>query len=149
MKILVFTEGTATQHATEERFTDVASFVPTDGTVEKLTKWWEQGAQICYLTSRRSGADLHAVRATLRRCGFPPGDLLWRRQGEDYVDVVGRARPDIFIEDDCRSIGTDEVTTPRLKAEWGIKGIIVPEFGGLAHLPDDHGELVRMAWRGV
>jgi hypothetical protein len=149
MKILVFTEGTATQHPTEEQFSDVPSFVPTDGTVEKITMWWEQGAQICYLTSRRSSEDLQAVRTTLRRFGFPPGDLFFRREDEDYVAVVARAGPDILIEDDCKSIGWEEVTTPKLKAEWGIEGLIVPEFGGLAHLPDDHGELVRMAWRGT
>ncbi len=142
MRILVFTEGTATRHPSQERFSDVATFIPTDGAVEKLARWHEQGAEICYLTSRRWNEDHHAVEATLRRFGFPPGELHYRREGEEYVDVAGRVRPDVLIEDDCFSIGWDEVTTPKLKADWGIKGIVVPEFGGLAHLPDDHGDLL-------
>lgn len=145
MKILVFTEGTATKHSSQEQFFDVASFVPTEGTVEKLIKWRGQGAEICYLTSQRWNDNPQAVETTLRRFNFPAGELYYRREGEDYVDVVGRVRPDVLIEDDCKSIGWEEVITPKLKAEWGIKGIIAPEFGGLAHLPDGHQELLRMA----
>jgi hypothetical protein len=33
------------------------------------------------------------------------------------------------------------VITPKLKPEWNIHGIVVPEFGGLAHLPDDPEQL--------
>ncbi len=145
MRILVFTEGTATRHPTPEQFSDVASFVPTDGAVEKLVGWREQGAEICYLTSRRRHEEHRAVEATLRRFGFPPGKLHYRREGEEYVDVAGRVRPDVLIEDDCSSIGWDEVITPKLETEWGIKGIVVPEFGGLAHLPDDHRDLLGPA----
>lgn len=149
MKILVFTEGTATQHPSDEQFFDVPSFIPTDGAVEKLTRWREQGAQICYLTSQGWSEEPQAVKATLRAFGFPPGELFFRRQDEDYVDVVARVRPDILIEDDCRSIGWEEVITPKLRTEWGTRGIIVAEFGGLAHLPDDHRELVRLASPGA
>ncbi|MDP2949766.1 MAG: hypothetical protein Q8P22_09555 [Chloroflexota bacterium] len=145
MKILVFTEGTATKHPSQEHFFDVASFVPTEGTVEKLTMWRAQGAEISYLTSQRWNDNPQAVEATLRRFNFPAGELYYRREGEDYVDVVRRVCPEVLIEDDCRSIGWEEVITPKLKAEWGIKGIIVQEFGGLAQLPDGHQELLRMA----
>ena len=145
MKVLVFTEGTATGPPSQEQFFDVPSFVPTEGTVEKLTGWHEQGTEICYLTSRRWNGSPQTVEAALRRFDFPAGELYYRREGEDYVDVVRRVQPDVLIEDDCRSIGWDEVITPKLRAEWGIKGIIVPENGGLAHLPDDHRELLSMA----
>jgi hypothetical protein len=145
MKILVFTEGTATRHPSEERRFDVASFVPTEGAVDKVTKWREQGAEICYLTSRRWNGSPETVEATLRRFKFPLGELYYRREGEDYVDVVRQVGPDALVEDDCQSIGWDEVITPKLKAGWGIKGIVIPENRGLAHLPDDHRELLRMA----
>lgn len=144
MKILVFTEGTATKHPSQELFSDVPSFVPTEGAVEKLAKWWEQGAEICYLTSERWDENPQAVQDTLRRFNFPPGELHYRHQDEEYVDVVRRVRPDALIEDDCQSIGRQEVITPKLKPDWGIKGVVVPEFGGLAHLPDEHRELVGM-----
>ena len=57
------------------------------------------------------------------------------------LDVVARVRPDILVEDDCRSIGWQEVITSKLKPEWNIHGIVVPENGGLAHLPDDPEQL--------
>ncbi|MBI2913697.1 MAG: hypothetical protein HYY03_07230 [Chloroflexi bacterium] len=146
MKIMLFTEGTATDAPSREQRKDYASYVPTESAVEKLTKWQRQGAEICYLTSRpwSESENLNAVQATLRRFNFPAGELYYRQQGEEYVDVVARVRPDVLIEDDCKSIGWDEVITPKLRTEWGIKGIIVPEFGGLAHLPNDHQELLSL-----
>ena len=146
MKIMVFTEGTATDAPSPEQRRDYASYVPTEGAVDKLSRWQRQGAEICYLTSCRwnENESLEAVRATLRRFNFPAGELCCRQEGEEYVDVVARVLPDVLIEDDCESIGWDEVITPKLRAEWGIKGIVVPEFGGLAHLPDDHQELLSL-----
>jgi len=146
MKIMVFTEGTATDAPSREQRRDYASYVPTEGAVDKLTKWQLQGVEICYLTSRRWNEDenLEAVQATLRRFNFPAGELYYRQEGEEYVDVVARVRPDVLIEDDCKSIGWDEVITPKLKTEWDIKGIVVPEFGGLAYLPDDCQGLLRL-----
>jgi hypothetical protein len=146
MKIMVFTEGTATDAPSREQRGDYTSYASTEGAVDKLTKWQRQGAEICYLTSRRwnENENLEAVRATLRRFNFPAGELYYRRRGEEYVDVVARVLPDVLIEDDCKSIGWDEVITPKLRAEWGIRGIVVPEFGGLAHLPGDHHELLSL-----
>ena len=141
MKILVFTEGTATMHPSPEKVLDVPSFIPTKGAVEKLRSWKERGAEICYLTSQRWDQDPQAVESSLRRFHFPSGNLHYRQEGEEYVDVVRRANADILIEDDCRSIGRQEVITPKLKPEWNIHGIVVPEFGGLAHLPDDPEQL--------
>ena len=146
MKILVFTEGTATRHPSQELFFDIPSFVPTEAAVHKITKWRQQGAEICYLTSQRAEEKVRAVEATLRRFSFPAGHLHFRREGESYVDAVRRVAPDLLIEDDCKSIGWDEVITPRLKPEGGVKGIVVPEFEGLAHLPDNHHRLLAMTW---
>jgi hypothetical protein len=52
--------------------------------------------------------------------------------------------PDVLIEDDCESIGGAAETTdcqirPDLRAR--IRSIIVPEFGGIDHLPDSLDEL--------
>ncbi len=124
-------------HRSQEKFFDVPSFIPTKGSVEKPRSWQERGADICYLTSKRWNENPQAVEATLRRFHFPAGELYYREQGEEYADVVRRVQPDVLIEDDCRSIGWQEVITPKLKAEWNVHGIVVPEFGGLAHLPDD------------
>ncbi|MFH0780318.1 MAG: hypothetical protein V1928_05745, partial [Parcubacteria group bacterium] len=43
---------------------------------------------------------------------------------------------DILIEDDCQSIGAEEIIAPKLDTELKIHSIIVPEFGGIDQLPD-------------
>jgi hypothetical protein len=54
----------------------------------------------------------------------------------------GATRP--LIEDDCKSIGADEVAhrqlRPALRAR--TRSIVVPEFGGVDHLPDSLDALV-------
>jgi hypothetical protein len=54
-------------------------------------------------------------------------------------------RPDVVVEDDCESIGAEQMAhrqlSPELRAR--IVNVVVPEFGGLAHLPDDPQELLR------
>jgi hypothetical protein len=48
--------------------------------------------------------------------------------------------PDVLIEDDCESIGGEsEMTYPQLTPalKQRIRSIVVPEFGGIDHLPDE------------
>jgi hypothetical protein len=100
----------------------------------------ESGATILYLTSRRTPEEVQIIRNVLEKHSFPMGELLFREAGEEYKDVAERALPDIIVEDDCESIGGEEEMTyprvrPALKAR--IKSIVVKEFGGIDHLPDD------------
>ena len=71
--------------------------------------------------------------------------MLARRPGESYGDVAGREAPDVLIEDDCESIGAAQVTYPQIPpaVRGRIKSIIIPEFGGIYHLPDDPQALLR------
>ena len=155
MRLLVFLHGTTLMHpgaagrSREERVAqvragadpalhDYASYVPVEGVVAKLRRWQEQGADITYLSSHRSAADVAKDALVLEKHGFPPGRILAREPGESYGDVVERERPDVLIEDDCESIGAGEITYPQLRPALRalIKSIVVPEFGGLDHLPD-------------
>lgn len=48
--------------------------------------------------------------------------------------------PDVLIEDDCESIGGEkEMVYPHIKPELRtkIKSIVVEEFEGIDHLPDE------------
>ncbi len=68
-----------------------------------------------YLTSRRKPDVLEQVRATLVQFGFPSGQLVFCKEGEEYKDVAERVMPDVIVEDDCESIGGEiEMTYPRL-----------------------------------
>jgi len=158
MKILVFTEGTIFTHASwiglsrEEivkrvKTGDVPGYagtMPIGNAVEKLRAWQRQGALISYLTSRRDPEEVEQVRRVLQQYDLPQGELLFRRPGEEYGDAAERGMPDILIEDDCESIGGEvEMTYPHIRPELkaGIRSIVVKEFGGIDHLPDDISEL--------
>jgi len=62
--------------------------------------------------------------------------LHYRERGEEYKDVVAGVKPDILIEDNCESIGAEEIIAPKLDPALKITCIIIPEFGGIDHLPD-------------
>jgi hypothetical protein len=160
MKILVFLHGTAIMHSSavgrtrEERVKqvldhdksvyDFASYVPLDNTVRKLQAWQQQGAEIIYLSSHKRLGDVDIDKAVLQNHAFPEGQVFFRQSGEQYHDIAEKILPDILIEDDCESIGGEkEMTYPMIKPDLKAKtkSIVVKEFGGLDHLPDDISEL--------
>jgi hypothetical protein len=155
VKILVFTEGTIIMHRGgvghsreevvrqveegEKTIHDWISYVPVGDAVTKLETWKNQGAEILYLTSRTAADEVASIKSILRKYKFP-GRLLSCREGEQYNDVAERVIPDIFVEDDCESIGgAGEMTISHVDPEIRkrIKSISVKEFGGIDHLPDD------------
>jgi hypothetical protein len=165
MKLLVFLHGTAIMHPAAagrprvERVQQVrhressvrafAAYIPAEEVVEKLRRWREQGAEISYLSSHRAAVDVAADESVLSRHGFPPGRVLFRENGETYGDVVARESPDVLIEDDCESIGAAELAYAQIgsDARERVTSIVVPEFGGFAHLPDQLDRLAALASR--
>jgi hypothetical protein len=155
MRLLVFLHGTVLMHAggvgviRAERVAQVrakhptvgeyAAYVPVGEAVAKLRRWQDAGAVVDYLSSHRNPSDVALDALVLRTHGFPAGQVLARRQGESYGDIAGREAPDVLVEDDCESIGADQVTYPQIPpaSRARIKSIIIPEFGGIDHLPDD------------
>ncbi len=159
--ILVFTEGTVIVHPSgvglpreeivsqvrsgeDASLTDFAHYVAIGEAPGKLRAWRRAGATIGYLTSRRTEEEVGAVRRSLRANRFPRGRLVFRLGAESYAEAAARVRPDILVEDDCESIGGEpEMTYPHLPARLRrqIRSVVVKEFGGIDHLPDDPGEL--------
>lgn len=161
MKILIFTEGTILQHknATGESRTEIvqqvkdnektvhdfSTYIPIRNAVEKIKNWQKQGAEIYYLTSRKTKTELISIRDVLKRNNFPNiENLFFRKNNERYNDIAERITPDVLIEDDCESIGDEKEMTytnikPELKSK--IKLISVKEFGGIDHLPDSINDL--------
>ncbi len=161
MKIMVFLEGTATAHklsvghSREEVVKQArhkvvtpgyfAEFIPIGDAIKKITSWKNQGAEILYLTSRRKSDQIDDVRQVLKKYNFPEGKFLFRQEGEEYKDVAERMVPDVLVEDDCESLGgVDELTITHVKPEIKrrIKSIVIKEFAGIDHLPDDISELM-------
>ena len=119
---------------------DYSNYIPEGNAVQKLIKWKDQGANIHYLSSRRTKKELDAIRQVLKKYGFPDHqNLIFRQQGEGYKDVVEREVPNVLVEDNCESIGGEaEMTYPNLQSELKqkIKSVVVKEFAGVDDLPD-------------
>lgn len=163
MKLVVFLHGTAIMHPAaagsvraervrqvrdrEPSVREFAAYVPAEQVVEKLHGWRAQGAEIAYLSSHRTGADVTADETVLERHHFPRGRVLFRGTGESYGDVVARERPDVLIEDDCESIGVTELAYGQISEDVRrrVRSIVVPEFGGFSHLPDSLEALAALA----
>jgi len=164
MKLLIFTEGTLIMHpsakgysredivkqvknGTDSSIYNWRTYVPIGNSVEKLQKWKSQDAKIQYLTSRTKPSEVEDIRSVLKKYGFPEGRLLFRQKSEEYENIAEKAMPDVLIEDDCESIGGIEKMTythikPDLKKK--IKSVIVKEFEGIDHLPDDLEDLTLL-----
>jgi TDG/mug DNA glycosylase family protein len=161
MRIGVFLHGTAIMHAAaatverEERVRqvrdrdaivrDFASYVPTPGTAAKLAAWQRHGVSITYLSSHRTMDDLSADESVIRGHGFPSGPLHGRQPGEDYGSLVARLGLDVLVEDDCESIGgAAQTCAAQLSAgtAQATRCLVLPEFAGLAGLPDDPAQLL-------
>jgi hypothetical protein len=158
----VFTHGTIIMHAagagrpreevvrqvrdgTAPSLRDFAGYIPVGHAPEKVRQWAVQGAEIVYLTPHRVAEDVEADRKALHRHGFPLGQILFRAEGADYAETVRRARPDVLVEDDCESIGgSREMVSPHLdpNERARIRVFVVPEFGGIDHLPGSVRELM-------
>lgn len=123
------------------------AYVPIGNAVKKLQSWKNGGAEILYLTSRRTSEEIENIKKVLEKYNFPDGQLLFRRKDEEYKDVAERIIPDVLIEDDCESIGgVDEMVITHVKPEIKkkITSIIVEEFQGIDHLPDKMSTLIKI-----
>jgi hypothetical protein len=164
MKILVFLHGTTIMHKDakgltreeivkqvmegDESIHDYALYIPVGNAVKKLQEWKGQGAKICYLSSHKNARDVEKDNFVLKKHAFPDGQIFYRRNKEEYKDVVERIRPlpDVIVEDDCESIGGKaEMVYPNLKPELKnkIKSIVVKEFEGIDYIPDKISELMK------
>lgn len=117
--------------------------MPTDAAVEKALSWQRHGADLCYLSSHRTAADVDLDRGVLTVHGFPSGLMFFREPGKSYADVACRTGANVVVEDDCEGIGGSAqmialALGPRAEQ---LHCVVVPEFGGLGHLPDDPDEL--------
>jgi hypothetical protein len=161
MKIMVFTHGTIVMQGAgvgvsrevrvcqsldrRPSIFDLANYAPVDHAVPKLWSWHNRSAELCYLGPSRKPENMAKNEQMLRRLNFPPGMLYHRGPDQSYAQVVERVAPDVYVEDDCESIGGEvEIAVPYLSAaaRARIKTIVVPEFGGIDFLPDDPQQLL-------
>jgi len=134
---MIFVEGTILKPKSWLSLYKHNAYVPIGNSVKIIEMWEKQGANIIYCTSRRRmQADNIAV--LLKRFGFSGAFLTVRDFGEKYKDIVEILKPNILIEDDCKSIGGAWqmcITKVKPEIKKNIVSIIVPEFKGIDNLP--------------
>ena len=132
----------------EQSVREFSEYVPVGNSASKLQSWITQGAEVLYLSSHRKTENVEKDKLVLRKYQFPEGEIYFRQSQESYSDVVEKIMPDILIEDDCESIGGEkEMTYPHTSSikPNSIRHIVVKEFEGIDHLPDDLDSLVSYA----
>jgi hypothetical protein len=153
MKLLIFLQGTILMHRSglgrtrEERVQQVmraeasifdwVSYVPIGHAPAKMREWSRQGASIAYLSSRRTVEDIRLDAEVLKAHGFPAG-VVFFRWGD--AEIAERIRPDLLIENDGESVrGRREPIYANIHPQFRarMKSIVVKEFGGIDHLPDE------------
>jgi len=138
---IAFESNTPAPKALSGSVYDLENYIPVGNAVGKLKAWKEQGAEIIYLTSRRIKSEVEIIKNVLNKYRFSDSqNIYFRRQGEDYKGVAEKIIPNILIEDDCESIGGEkEMVYPHMENEFKskIKSIVIKEFEGIDHLPND------------
>ena len=143
LTIMVFLEGTVLKPKSWFTLYKYKSYMPIGNAVEIINSWEQQGANIIYCTSRKR-KQAEEIANILKKYGFTGSFMAEREAKEGYKDIVEMIRPDILIEDDCRSIGGAWqmcITYVKPEIKQSIKSIVIPEFKGIDHLSKDINQL--------
>uniref|UniRef100_UPI004057A7C3 hypothetical protein n=1 Tax=Agathobacter sp. TaxID=2021311 RepID=UPI004057A7C3 len=133
MKIVVFIEGTTFKTRFPMFLFTKYGYKPIGNAVDIVNTWKKEGHDI-YLCSYVRKRRYNFVKRIIDFYGMKYTEILCREKGEQYSEIVERIKPDILIEDDCKSIGGQKewcITNVREEIKAGIYSIIVPEFKGI------------------
>lgn len=137
--IVLFVEGTIIKPKSWVSLYNHKAYIPIGNAVNIIKAWENQGANIVYCTSRKKN-QANDIAALLNKYGFVGSYVVSRDSKESYANIVEILRPNILIEDDCKSIGGAWqmcITNVRKEIKDTIVSIVVPEFKGIDDLPDD------------
>lgn len=137
--IMIFLEGTVLKPKSWiERFR-YSTYRPIGNCVEIIKEWQRQGAEIVYCSSQRKNKS-QEVAKLLIKYDFVGTKLYYRRKREKYRFMVEKIKPNILIEDNCKSIGGSWqmcITRVNPQIRKNIVSIVVNEFKGIDNLPLD------------
>ena len=104
----------------------------------KLHRSQDGGAQIDYVSSHRHPDCVALDAFVLRMHGSRWAGRLRARLARVMATWPGARRPTSSSKTTARALGADQITYPQIPPDVRarIKSIVVPEFGGLDHLPD-------------
>lgn len=133
MKIMIFVEGTTFYTKPLLFLFTKYGYRPIGNAVKIVNALYENGHAI-YLCSYVRKKRHNFIKAVIDFYGMKYTEIFCRDSGEEYSDIVEHLRPDMLIEDDCRSIGGQKaccITNVKQEVKVNIQSIIVPEFGGI------------------
>lgn len=133
MKIMVFIEGTTFKTRFPMFLFTKYGYKPIGNAVEIVNAWQKEG-HVIYLCSYVRKRRYNFIKQIIDFYGMKYIEILCREKGEQYSEIVERIKPDILIEDDCKSIGGQKewcITNVKEEIKAGIRSIIVPEFKGI------------------
>lgn len=135
--IMIFAEGTILKPKSFFSMYNHKTYIPIGNAVGIIKRWQQQDMNIVYCTSRK-GKQAEEIAALLLNYGFVGSRLYYRDKGEKYKAIIEAIRPDVLIEDDCKSIGGSwqmciTYVTPEIKRQ--MKSLVVQEFKGIDSLP--------------
>ena len=137
MKIMIFAEGTILKPKSWFSLYNHRTYIPIGNAVSIIEAWHQQDVEILYFTSRR-GKQAKEIAQLLKEYGFAGSKLYFREKKQAYKDIVESVKPNILIEDDCRSIGGSwQMCISHIKPSMMefIHSIVVKEFRGIDQLP--------------
>lgn len=132
-RIMIFVEGTTFYTKFPMFLFSKYGYKPIGNAVEIVNGWQKQGYEI-YLCSYVRKGRYRFIKQIIDFYGMKYTEILCREKGEQYNEIVERIRPNILIEDDCKSIGGQKewcITNVRKELKEEILSIIVPEFKGI------------------
>lgn len=132
-RIMIFIEGTTFYTKFPIFLFSKYGYEPIGRAIEIVNGWQKQGYEI-YLCSYVCKRRYKYIKRIMDFYGMKYTEILCREKGERYSEIVERIKPDILIEDDCKSIGGQKewcITNIREEIKAGIHLIIVPEYKGI------------------
>ncbi len=136
MRIMIFMEGTTFYTKPLLFFFTKYGYDPIGNAINIVNSLYEKGYEI-YLCSYVHKARYNFIKSVVDFYGMRYTEILCRDKGETYSEVVERLKPDILIEDDCKSIGGLKaccITDVKEEIKRDIQSIIVPEFSGIDNI---------------
>ncbi len=132
-KIMIFIEGTAFYTKPVLFLFSQYGYAPIGEAKQIINGLYDKGNEI-YLCSYVRKKRYLFIKRVMDFHGIKYTQILCRGKREGYADLVERIRPDILIEDDCKSIGGEKnwcITSVNKALKEHIESIIVEEFAGI------------------
>lgn len=130
---MIFLEGTIFYTKPILFLLSKKGYIPIGKAVDIINSLYQQGNEI-YLCTYVKKNRIKFIASILKYYNIEYTKLVYRDKSENYSDLVEKIRPDVLIEDDCKSIGGEnEMCITNVKEEFkkNIKSIIVEEFKGI------------------